>query len=65
MYMQKGNTFFPQGDGGFINYSFNTDGSCTHTGGKILFPSVVDPMRETFTLQRLPISRFENSETFD
>lgn len=65
MYMQKGNTFFPQGDGGFINYSFNTDGSCTHTDGKILFPALLDPMREIFTLQRLPISRFENSETFD
>jgi hypothetical protein len=25
----------------------------------------LDPMREIFTLQRLPISRFENSETFD
>ncbi|KAL1862493.1 hypothetical protein Daus18300_008590 [Diaporthe australafricana] len=31
MYMQKGNTFFPRGDGGFINYSYNSDGSCTHT----------------------------------
>ncbi|KAG6364574.1 hypothetical protein INS49_006176 [Diaporthe citri] len=31
MFMQKGNTFFPQGDGGFINYSYNSDGSCTHT----------------------------------
>lgn len=36
MFMQKGNTFFPQGDGGFINYSYNSDGSCTHTAGKFL-----------------------------
>lgn len=36
MFMQKGNTFLPQGDGGFINYSFNTDGSCTHTAGMFL-----------------------------
>lgn len=36
MYMQKGNTFFPRGDGGFINYSYNSDGSCTHTDGMLL-----------------------------
>ncbi|KAK2604582.1 hypothetical protein N8I77_007499 [Diaporthe amygdali] len=35
MFMQKGNTFFPQGDGGFINYSYNSDGSCKHTDASL------------------------------
>lgn len=55
MFMQKGNTFFPQGDGGFINYSYNSDGSCTHTDGKSLITSNLSELINNF-LMFSPIS---------
>ena len=53
MFMQKGNTFLPQGDGGFINYSFNTDGTCKHTDGKFICSS--------FQLSLMILLRFRGS----
>lgn len=47
MFLQKGNTFFPEGDGGFINYSYNSDGSCTHTDGKIRSNGAQSPSSQT------------------